>query len=99
MKKALLLMVFLLSSVTLCSCKANWFGETIDVPWYFIVIPVFAVFAVSYVILIGRKYVCPECNAEFKPKWYQISVIFHLNGKRVVKCPRCGRKGFCERKK
>jgi len=99
MKKTLFTVTVSLYSVILCSCKANWFGDTIYVPWYFIVLPVLLILIVSYIILINGTYICPDCNTEFKPKWYQFSVCLHINGQRVVKCPKCGRKGFCERKR
>ena len=99
MKKLFLLTAAIFSALALCSCKGNWFGETVEVPWYFIAIPLVIVIAVSYLVLIRGTYVCPECKTEFKPKWYQLYVAFHLNGKRVAKCPKCGRKGFCNRKK
>jgi len=99
MKKALFSLSLLLSVLFLTSCQINWFGDSYDVPWFFIAIPVFIILLVSYIILISNAYICPECKTEFKPKWYQFSVCFHFNGKRVVKCPKCGRKGFCKRKK
>lgn len=99
MKKTLFTVILLLCAGTLCSCKANWFGDTIDVPWYLIVLPILLIMVVSYVILMRRTYVCPRCKTEFKPKWYQLFVCLHINGKRVAKCPECGRKGLCERKR
>jgi len=98
-KKVLFSFVLLLSSVMLCSCRVNWFGKTVDAPWYLVVIPVLLVLVVSYIILIRRIYICSECKTEFKPKWYHFSVCLHFNGKRVVKCPKCGKKGFFERKR
>ena len=99
MKKIALTLALLLSALTLSSCRVNWFGRTLDAPWYAIAIPVLLIIVLSYVILIRGTYVCPDCQTEFKPRWYQLSVAFHLNGKRVVKCPKCGRRGFCKRKR
>ncbi len=99
MKKYILFVVTAISMLSLTSCKVNWFGETLDVPWYFIAAPVALILVVSYIILISRSYVCPECKTEIRPKWYDVSVCFHLGNKRVLKCPKCGRRGFCERKK
>mgnify|MGYP003309621524 CR=1 FL=1 len=42
---------------------------------------------------------CPKCGTRFKPKWYHMYITIHLNGSRIAKCPNCGRKGFCEKKK
>ena len=99
MKKTMFFLTTSLFTVMLCSCKANWFGTTVDVPWYFIAVPFLLILFISYVILMNRTYICPECKAEFKPKWYQLSVGIHFCGKRIVKCPKCSKKGFCERKK
>lgn len=99
MKRFFALSALALSALALTSCKVNCFGNTLDVPWYFIAVPVILIFAVSYIILMSRTYVCPECKNEFKPKWYRLSVGIHFNGKRIVTCPKCGRRGFCERKK
>ena len=99
MKKFLLAVTLFFSMLSLSACKVNWFGESYDVPWYFVAIPVLAVFVAVYITIISKTYICPGCKAEIKPKWYQLSVCLHFMGKRVVKCPKCGRKGFCERKK
>ena len=99
MKKTISLLSILCATLILCSCKVNWFTTTVDVPWYFVVIPIVIIIVVSYIMIINRTYICPECGTEFKPKWYQISIALHFMGKRVAKCPKCKRKGFCERKK
>lgn len=98
MKKFLFAVTLSLSIFLLTSCKVNWFGSSFDVPWYFVAIPVLLILIAAYLVLISGTYICPECKSEIKPKWYQFSVCLHLDDKRVVKCPQCGRKGFCERK-
>ena len=98
MKKFLLCLITLCTAFSLTSCQVNWFDRSYDVPWYFIAIPVVLILVISYVILITRTYVCPECGTEFKPRWYDFSVCLHINGERIVKCPNCGRKGFCNKK-
>lgn len=95
MKKLVLATTLFLLTFLLTSCNVNWFGDSFDVPWYWIAVPVFLILLVSYLILISRTYICPNCKNEFKPKWYELSVCLHFNGKRVVKCPKCGKKGFC----
>ena len=95
MKKLVLTTTLFLLTFLLTSCNVNWFGDSLYVPWYWVVLPVFLIFVVSYLILMSRTYICPNCKNEFKPKWYEFSVCLHFNGKRVVKCPKCGRKGFC----
>lgn len=98
MKKVLFCVTLLLSTLLLTSCKVNWFGSRYDVPWYFVVIPVLTIFVIAYICIVTKTYVCPDCKTEFKPKWYQFSVCLHFNGRRFVKCPKCGKKGYFKRK-
>ena len=98
MKKVLISLFLLISTLMLSSCQVNWFGSHFDVPWYFIAVPVFVLFIVLYVIIVSKTYVCPKCKTEFKPKWYQIYITIHFNDSRIAKCPNCGKKGFCKRK-
>ena len=99
MKKAILILTLIVLVLTLTSCQVNWFDEKIDVPWYYIAVPVAGIFVAGYAILMSRTYVCPECGTEFKAKWYQLSVCIHMGGQRLAKCPVCGRKGFCDKKR
>ena len=99
MKKIFLFFVLLAMLLSLTSCKVNWFGDTIDAPWYCIAIPVALIFIVGYIILMSKTYICPHCGTEFKAKPHQLYVTVHFNGKRIAKCPNCQRKGFCEVKK
>ena len=98
MKKRFLLLVSVLSVCLLTSCQVNWFGETRDVAWYWIAIPVAVICLLGYWILMRMVFVCPVCKTEFSPKWYQLSVTVHLNRSRLVRCPHCKRMGFCKRK-
>lgn len=82
----------------LTGCKVNWFDKTVDVPWYYVAIPVTLVSIFAYTYLIKGTYVCPKCGKEFKVKWYQMSVCIHINGKRLAKCPNCKMDSFCKRK-
>ena len=103
MKKALLTALTLIGTLSLYSCKVNWFTTTIDVPWYLMIvyvgIPFVIIFAVLYKAMISRTYICPHCKAEFKPKWYQLSICVHFMGKRLAKCPECKRTSYCASKK
>ena len=99
MKKIIILILIACSILTLSACTVNWFGETYDAPWYAIAIPIAIVFVAGYFILMNTTFVCPDCNTEFKPKWYQLSVCVHMGRKRLAKCPKCGRFGYCNRKK
>ena len=99
MKKAISIFVLLATTLSLSSCAVNWFGDTLDVPWYYIAIPVALVAVLGYMILMSKTYICPHCKTEFKAKPYQLYVTVHMCGKRIAKCPKCGRKGFCEIKR
>ena len=99
MKKLICLIFIICLLVFLCSCKVNWFNETYDVPWYYVVIPCVVIFVLAYIIIMSKTYICPDCKTEFKPKWYQLYTTIHFDGKRIAKCPNCKRKGYCEIKK
>ena len=98
-KKAILLLILTVVLLSLASCTVNWFGETRDVPWYYIAIPVSLITVCGYYILMSRTYICPHCHREFKVKPYQLSVMVHMNRQRLAKCPHCGRKNFCKSKR
>ena len=95
MKKTGLILLLSALMLSLSSCKVNWFTETIDVPWYYVAIPVTLIFVIGYCILMANTYVCPKCQTEFHAKPYHLFVTVHFGGKRIAKCPNCGRKGFC----
>ena len=99
MKKLLFVLLLLIMTVSLTSCTVNWFGDTMEVPWYFVAIPILLISVLGYFILMSKTYVCPHCQTEFKAKPYQLYVAIHMGNKRVAKCPHCGRKGFCKIKK
>ena len=99
MKKLCISLCLLGILLSFTSCRVNWFGEAVDAPWYVVAIPVLLLLAAAYLIVMSRTYICPACKTEFKPKWYQLSVCVHFMGKRLAKCPHCGRKGFCDSKK
>ena len=103
MKNFLLALITICSTLALTSCHVNWFGSSYDVPWYYVVLPtalfIVIVSVAAYWTIFSRTYVCPECKTEIKPKWNDFSICIHMNGKRVAKCPHCGRKGFCAVKK
>ena len=99
MKKAFSFLALWTITVSLSSCKVNWFGDTLDVPWYYVAIPVLLIAVFGYVILMSKTYICPHCQTEFKAKPHQLYVTIHMGRKRIAKCPKCGRKGFCEVKR
>lgn len=98
MKKALLILSALSLPVLLTGCTVNWFNTTKDVPWYFIAIPIVIIFVAAHVTIMSCTYVCPKCNTEFKPKFYHFFTYVHFGNKRIAKCPKCKRTGFCKKK-
>ena len=81
----------------LTSCDAHIGSRHYDVPWYDIAIIIAVISTVGYLIIIKGTYKCPECEEEFSPKWYELSACLHEGKKRLVKCPKCGKRGFCRR--
>ena len=101
MKKLSLIFVIIFSLLlSFTSCKVNWFGEQTDAPWYTVAIPL-AVIAIA-ILIIGKvtfskkEYICPECKTVFFVKWWKALFALHYNSDRVLKCPNCGRRGFCK---
>ncbi|MBR6530731.1 MAG: hypothetical protein IKT43_04880 [Clostridia bacterium] len=103
MKKIVLLLLLLFVVLSFSACQVNWLGEPIEAPWYVVVPPTVLFIAVvggiSYWIIFSHTYVCPHCNTEIKPKWYQFSLLIHFNRRRLAKCPHCGKRSFCKPKK
>ena len=101
MKKKLFLLTIPYLSFLLTSCEAHYSGKSFEVTWYGITIPtvifILTVLIISHLYIISKTYKCPECKNEFKPKWYEISSWLPVDDKRVMRCPKCGRKGFCRR--
>ena len=62
MKKAYSLLFLLTMALSLTSCKVNWFGETREVAWYFVVIPILLVLVIAYAIIMTNTYICPHCG-------------------------------------
>lgn len=102
MKKKILVLIVLICIMTLSmtSCRVNWFDKHYDVPWWLIAVPVTAFSVIVWIVagkhIASKKYVCPKCNKTFYPKWWKAAVSIHINDDRVFKCPHCGRKGFCK---
>ena len=102
MKKLLYLPLIPCLPLILTSCEVHFLGQSFDVPWYAIAVPtaVFSliVFLIAHLLIIRKTYRCPACGTEFQPNRTEISVWLHQNGERVMRCPICGRKGFCPQK-
>ncbi len=99
LKRILLLTLLVILTLTLTSCRVNWFGESYDMPWYVVAIPTLIFCAVVFFIAgrsIAKKiYVCPKCGEEFHPNFWLAMCSIHMGSDRVFKCPKCGHKGFC----
>ena len=102
MRKIALFIALLAGALSLSACQVNWFGQTIDAPWYVVVPPTVLFIAVvgglAFRRIYSRTYVCPHCKGEIKPKWTDLSLCIHMSGKRLAKCPHCGKKSFCDPK-
>jgi len=98
-KKMIIIGLICLVEFSLTSCQVNWFDKHYDVHWLVIAVPVvifsFIVWIVAGKYIAAKKYICPQCNRSFNPKWWKSALSVHLGDDRVLKCPHCGRKGFC----
>ncbi|MFC6323753.1 MerR family transcriptional regulator [Companilactobacillus baiquanensis] len=43
----------------------------------------------------NTRYICPNCNTEFKPDFKQAFFAKHTLKTRKLTCPNCGKKDFC----
>ncbi len=98
MRKVFGIIALLVLMLSLSGCTVNWFDKQYDVPWFVIAIPVAIIFLIAHMKIMSKTYICPECGASIKPKWYQISVYFHFMDKRIVKCPNCKKYNYCKTK-
>ena len=95
------LSILILIVLVLTSCEVHVGNNRADVKWYVIAVPAI-VFVVACVVTAGivlskNTYVCPECEKRFHPKWWCAMLSLHINSDRVLKCPHCGRMGFCRK--
>lgn len=96
MKKTVVLSALTVTlALLLTSCDARFGGVHYDVSWWVLAIPPAVILMTAHISLVRKRYRCPVCRAEFRPQWYEISVWLHDGGNRAVKCPHCGRRGFC----
>ena len=98
MKKMLVIPMLVICVLVLSACRVHWFDHYYDVPWYVVAVPIVLIIIISHIYIMSGIYICPKCNTEIKPKWYQIHTYIHYNGERVAKCPKCNRIGYCKRK-
>ena len=84
---------------SLTSCQVHWLDQQFTVPWWIIVIPSVSIIAFAWFVaakhITSQKYICPECGKTFYPKLKDAAFSVHMNDNRVLKCPHCGKKGFC----
>ena len=43
----------------------------------------------------NTDYICPECNAQFKPTLHEFLFSNHTPKTRKLTCPKCGHTGYC----
>ncbi len=67
--------------------------------WLPLVIVYFlAVLSAIFIVRMHYKkaaYICPTCNATFKPTWKNFNFSQHMPKTRKLTCPKCGTKGWC----
>ena len=87
-------------SVLLCSCAVQIGGVGYEVPWWVIGVPTAVIVAIAVYAaaksVLEKTYVCGECGKLFMPTGPEIGILLHDNDKCVLKCPHCGKRGFCE---
>lgn len=65
---------------------------------YALIIALVILSAVSFVLIFfavqnsKKAYICSECKAEIKKKWYKMIFITHYGDGLWIKCPECSSK-------
>lgn len=66
--------------------------------WPFAVVMPFIILAAGVITVFYYKrtaYICPECDAKFKPKFKDFFFSPHTPKTRKLTCPACGHRGYC----
>jgi len=50
---------------------------------------------ITWMYYRNTDYICPECNARFKPRMKEFIFSKHTAKTRNLKCTRCGYEGYC----
>lgn len=50
---------------------------------------------VTWMYVKNTDYICPECDAQFKPGLRDFLFSWHTPKTRKLKCPQCGHIGYC----
>jgi len=77
-------------AIALWAFKGIWLPFVI---YTAVAIPFAAVFTKIYHKKID--YICPECHAQFKPKFWTMFFASHTPKTRKLTCPNCGKKSYC----
>ena len=57
----------------------------------------FLFISVAMAVMMTHSYFrCSHCNMEFKGRPFQVLVSMHSPSKRLVDCPHCGNRCWCE---
>ncbi|WP_195701527.1 MerR family transcriptional regulator [Companilactobacillus futsaii] len=49
----------------------------------------------SYFYYDNTNYICPNCNFEFKPKFWEVILKPHNSRARKLRCPNCHQENYC----
>ena len=102
MKRFFVSAAVLAALFSLAACEARVGNTDFTFPRWVIlsyVAYVAAVILIAHFYLLRCSFKCPKCGTVFRPRWYEISVWLHYGSARVVKCPVCHRRGFCEKER
>lgn len=85
-----LTMIFIIIDL-LCACL-NWFVAS----FVFSILGVVSAIAVVVVYMVFVKHKCTKCGTIFKGEKWEIFFSFHSPTKRMMTCPLCKEKVWCE---
>lgn len=99
MKRIFTALFFVFFCFCLTGCEVHWNGQSFDVPWFVIAVPV-ALFSFLCVLISGlamgrKRYVCPKCNATFRPQRWRIVFAPHIGEEHLLRCPKCKALEMC----
>ena len=95
MKRGFACLLFALAFLlTACEARAE-----LEIKWYYLLPALIFLVIFSRVCLLRTTFLCPRCGAEFSPRWYQLFLTVHMGSRRLLRCPHCGGRHFCPRKR
>lgn len=99
MKRLFLFVLSFCFVLCLTGCEVHYNGETMDVSWYVIAIPV-ALFSLLCILIAGlgssvKRFVCPKCHNTFRPNRWKMVFSPHIAEEHLMRCPHCKTKQMC----